>query len=627
MAATLTPGAISKIQSGEWTDNQQATLRVSDIGPVPGNKPNKFFLQLTDGKSAANAIATTQVGKRITAGEISNGDVVDLTSYSFNKETAEARIFMIDVGTVHRGAVKEDEAAETVKEEAKENVAPAATPVPAVKKALPRHMLRTPGPAPSPSEEVGGAARFRSVEPPTKRRKSFQPIQSLNPYNNSWTIRARIANKQPLRTFEKSGTSKSVFSVELVDEQGTQIEATLWDEVADKYYPELEEGKVYYFSKGKVKPANRAYAAVRNDYTINLDAGSKIEESEDQDVSRMQAKMSFVAIDQLASHINSKRMADVVGVAISVGPLGSVKRKSDQAELTRREITLLDKSCKTVRLTLWGSYAEEQGAALEMEDAPVIAISACRVSDFDGVSIGSGRSSALKVNPMEVPEAAELRAWYDAVGRSAAHVPAGEGLASARGSGGGGARGRTTLAVLQKSEGSLPAPDAKPEYYNVVATITSIDPEQTPLYYDAAPDTGRKVVAQGDAWYCEHDGKTYDTRERRYIMRVKAADMTGECYLHLFNDQAVQLLGMKADELAQYKEGGGADGKEALEAIFKRAQFRECQLRVQTRTREYEGKLSQRCNVQTLANVNYAEESQRLIEMINKLTPNAATVA
>ena len=30
---------------------------------------------------------------------------------------------------------------------------------------------------------------------------------------------------------------------------------------------------MYYISRGKVKPANRNFAAVRNDYTINLDAG------------------------------------------------------------------------------------------------------------------------------------------------------------------------------------------------------------------------------------------------------------------------------------------------------------------------------------------------------------------
>lgn len=39
--------------------------------------------------------------------------------------------------------------------------------------------------------------------------------------------------------------------------------------------------------------------------------------------------------------------------------------------------------------------------------------------------------------------------------------------------------------------------------------------------------------------------------------------------------------------------------------------------------REYEGKLSQRCNVQSMSVMNYAEESQRLIEMIAKLTPVA----
>ena len=54
--------------------------------------------------------------------------------------------------------------------------------------------------------------------------------------------------------------------------QGTAIEATMWRELADKYHPLLEEGKVYLFSKGKVKPANKNYSAVRNDYTISFDS-------------------------------------------------------------------------------------------------------------------------------------------------------------------------------------------------------------------------------------------------------------------------------------------------------------------------------------------------------------------
>ena len=49
-----------------------------------------------------------------------------------------------------------------------------------------------------------------------------------------------------------------------------------------------------------------------------------------------------------------------------------------------------------------------------------------------GVSLSSGRGSTLNMNHLDVAEAAELRVWYDTVGRNATHVPAGEGLATAR---------------------------------------------------------------------------------------------------------------------------------------------------------------------------------------------------
>ena len=47
-----------------------------------------------------------------------------------------------------------------------------------------------------------------------------------------------------------------------------------------------------------------------------------------------------------------------------------------------------------MRATLWGRLAEEQGSALEAAaaDAPIVAISSCRATDFDG-ALRSGDSS------------------------------------------------------------------------------------------------------------------------------------------------------------------------------------------------------------------------------------------
>ncbi len=44
-------------------------------------------------------------------------------------------------------------------------------------------------------------------------------MQALNPYESSWTIKAKVMHKQPLRTFNKNGRESKVFSVELADEQ------------------------------------------------------------------------------------------------------------------------------------------------------------------------------------------------------------------------------------------------------------------------------------------------------------------------------------------------------------------------------------------------------------------------
>lgn len=43
-----------------------------------------------------------------------------------------------------------------------------------------------------------------------------------------------------------------MFKIELIDSEGTQIEGTCYKDSFEKFYPTVEEGKIYRISKGSV---------------------------------------------------------------------------------------------------------------------------------------------------------------------------------------------------------------------------------------------------------------------------------------------------------------------------------------------------------------------------------------
>ena len=55
-------------------------------------------------------------------------------------------------------------------------------------------------------------------------------------------------------------------------------------------------------------------------------------------------------VSPLLCCLTLQRLFDVLAVVTTVGPLGSIKRKSDQSELIRRDVTLLDSTCGIIAI-------------------------------------------------------------------------------------------------------------------------------------------------------------------------------------------------------------------------------------------------------------------------------------
>lgn len=68
-------------------------------------------------------------------------------------------------------------------------------------------------------------------------------------------------------------------------------------------------------------------------------------------------KYSFVSISDI-SNTEVNAHVDVIGVIKEVGDVGQIVTKSTQRQLSKRDITLVDSTAMTIKLTLWGSSAE-----------------------------------------------------------------------------------------------------------------------------------------------------------------------------------------------------------------------------------------------------------------------------
>jgi hypothetical protein len=133
---------------------------------------------------------------------------------------------------------------------------------------------------------------------------------------------------------------------------------------------------------------------------------SVIEQCEDTEAPKV--VFNFVTIDKLEQRLNKN--CDVVGIVTDVGSKTEIQLKSGKGSKPKRNVTLVDQSGKQVALTLWDTLADE----IVEENATnkdVVAIRAMRVSEYNGCSLNTTRSSVIQINP-DLSEVTKLKVTY-----------------------------------------------------------------------------------------------------------------------------------------------------------------------------------------------------------------------
>ena len=373
------------------------------------------------------------------------------------------------------------------------------------------------------------------------------PIESLSPYGNKWTIKARVTSKSDIKTWHNKNGEGKLFSVNLLDESG-EIKATGFNDQCDMFYDTFMEGSVYYISSPcRVQLAKKQFSNLNNDYELTFENNTRVEKAESQsDVP--QVRFNFTNIGNLQS-VEKDAVIDTIGILRETGEVSEIIAKTTQKPYSKRELTLVDNTNFSVRLTIWGTAASTFEVPLES----VIAFKGVKVSDFGGRSLSLLSSGTININP-DVDEAHVLKGWYDAQGRNdqfTSHANAGGALGELSGK-------QDSIKTVQAVKEENLGIGEKPDYFTIKATVIYLRHENPAYPACPTPECSRKKVFADDegGWRCEKCGKTHPKPEYRYVLSINVSDFTGQIYLSCFDESARLIMGMGADQLMEMKENG-----------------------------------------------------------------------
>jgi len=580
----LTKGCIARLFAGEQPSNP--VVQVLGVKKIKVNTENtttpqndRYRIVASDGEMfLPSVMIATQLNHLITDGKLDKNTIMTLTKFVINSVKDRKVVVVMEVNIVEQA-----EARIGAPQQCTTANAPTAMVSP------PQAMVH------SASAVMNGSMNSQSPG------GNVYPIASLNPYQNKWTIKARVMKKGDVRTWNNARGEGKLFSMDLMDESG-EIRCTGFSESVDRFYNMVEQGKVYFISRCQLKTANKQYTHIKNDYEMTMgNDTSVIECTETAEVPQM--KMNYTNIGDLES-VEKDAFVDIIGVATDVSECTSITARASGKQITKREMKLMDMSGASVSMTLWGADAEK----FNHPDKPILAVKAAKVSDFGGRSLSVSFSSTMMVNP-DTPDSHKLRGWYDSTGKDLTA----RSLSSSQGGGGGGMAGTTF-----KSFSEIKATDlqGKPDYFCARGTIMFIKKDN--CMYKACPSTdcNKKVIEMGPSEFrCEKCNKVYPNYKYRLMISMRLSDWSGQEWATAFQDTGETIVGQSADMLGSLKEQDDNKFDQVMNAV----NFKTYVFKLRAKIDSYNDEEKLKCTIVNVQEVDYESEAKRQIEVIRKL--------
>lgn len=566
-----------------------------------GNSNRKNLIMISDGVYHMKALMRNRAAAKLDSLELQRGDVicVRVAEPAIVKEKGKYVLLVDDFDLVQSGLALFNSSSEFLDHYFAAN---------------PNETLREDTTNPNDSTTAASGGANNAVKPqqtkqntgsnfsvPSGSQKSrpIFAIEQLSPYQNIWTIKARVSYKGDIKTWHNQRGDGKLLNLNFLDTSG-EIRGTAFNDNATKFNEVLQEGKVYFLSKARLQPAKPQFSNLPHPYELMLDRDTVVEECLDEsDVPK--THFSFIKLNTIQNQ-EANSNVDVLGIIQTVNPHFELISRAGK-RFDRRDINIVDDSGYSIAVGLWN----QQAVDFNLPEGSVVALKSVRVTDFGGKSLSMGFSSTMIPNP-EIPEAYSLKGWFDNTGRNLQYHSLKEEVNETNSA--------TNLTkyigeriTITTAQAENLGRNEKGDFFSIKAAISFLKVDNFAYPACLSENCNKKVIEQPDqTWRCEKCDTNHPSPDWRYLLTISVLDETGQLWLTLFNDQAKQLLKVEASELVSLKEIDPA----AFSKITQSLQMNQYSFRIRAREDNYNNQSRIRYTVSNLHNINYRAEADFL---------------
>ena len=405
---------------------------------------------------------------------------------------------------------------------------------------------------------------YKIINPDDIDMKSILDLSQISTFTKNICLYVKLTRKNfPKKFYNKTTFREShLLTFDLIDKNGFQMQAAIFDDTIDKFSPMLKEGNIYYIKGGYAKINDKKYTNIKTDYKLIFDFNTQIMEVDknlDKIFDKTEAKITITKFVDL-SNCKINQVINCLGYVLQIFPVTT--KQSRIGNVLIRRVILCDSSMFKVQLTLWNKFTE-----LDLNQGNILLLKCIRVGNYNNsINISTVDNSNIEINPdlsnegyVEYDEL--VKAIHEGINEedikyineynvmnSNINVDNTKSLANNK---------IIFISDLikqlrnkfnERNNSSSNINESFKEIsmnFTIKATVLEFE-HSDKNYYFACPNCRKKLVQNDEKYSCPNCETQITDPKLNYFLTLRVIDISGEHSLNFFGDQVNNLFGLDA---------------------------------------------------------------------------------